>query len=666
MNTLKKIYISVIILLCGLQGYGVTCTSQIDGAWGDAGMWDCPGGPSLSGSDTIIIATNVTNGSISVDGSTVLIINDTLSISGTWNIISETAEIEVNGYVTSTGSFTAETGTINVNGTFEITSGDYILSNGTGGNPKPSSMTYVNSGGTLDVSGDVTFNSSNSSINQASGSTINATNLNMAGSLSETDAVFAGTVNLSGDFVGGSAARQVDISGTFNAVNFTTAQGTINMSGDMNLTGDFASTGTSFIDITGSLDAEDLRINGGGTFTGTPTLNLRDLNFGWGSPPYATSGTFSGSVNWTGGDINVSRYLTVNGGAVINVGADLSVGSDFYGGGSNGITFDSTSYFGGNFYKTGSGAITVNDDMTIDGYADMTNGGSTPDLLIADGTTFKATHFYVTGNFNTTLNGFMDISRSIRMGISQTDSSTSVGGSVAITGTGVIGWAPDSLFTNGSSGTYIGCVGHTASSGRHGEGPLSAYPDAPANPLDLSTCAEGSLPVSLIYFKGEAEPNYIRLYWETVSEDQNKEFIIEKSDGGEFYPIGSVPGAGTSNSLLSYSFDHYGEGGYFRLKQVDFEGGYSYSDIIFIDQEEERNMTVYPNPCDGLSFFVKVHSEDNGQVRIKNISGAILPFTKLSESNNTIEISSAGLKPGIYIIEVRGNTGIYIDKIVIK
>jgi hypothetical protein len=96
-----------------------------------------------------------------------------------------------------------------------------------------------------------------------------------------------------------------------------------------------------------------------------------------------------------------------------------------------------------------------------------------------------------------------------------------------------------------------------------------------------------ALPIELLYFKGEVSERYNHLTWLTASEHNNNYFEIEKTkDGVVFYSIIKMDGSGNSQTKIDYEFDDYNIDNnisYYRLKQVDFDGKFRYSDIISID-----------------------------------------------------------------------------------
>ena len=96
-----------------------------------------------------------------------------------------------------------------------------------------------------------------------------------------------------------------------------------------------------------------------------------------------------------------------------------------------------------------------------------------------------------------------------------------------------------------------------------------------------------ALPIELLYFKGEESERHNHLTWSTASEHNNNYFEIEKTkDGVVFNSIIKIDGSGNSQTKIDYEFDDYNIDNnisYYRLKQVDFDGKFRYSDLISID-----------------------------------------------------------------------------------
>ena len=116
------------------------------------------------------------------------------------------------------------------------------------------------------------------------------------------------------------------------------------------------------------------------------------------------------------------------------------------------------------------------------------------------------------------------------------------------------------------------------------------------------------LPVDLVSFEGQVENQSVHLHWITASETNNDRFEIEYSvSGNEFFKIGEVAGSGTINEMKSYDFTHSNPvkgSNYYRLKQVDFDGQYEYSSVVYvIHQGFEDSFTLLENPTSGILRF---------------------------------------------------------------
>ncbi|MEM6265407.1 MAG: Ig-like domain-containing protein, partial [Bacteroidota bacterium] len=109
------------------------------------------------------------------------------------------------------------------------------------------------------------------------------------------------------------------------------------------------------------------------------------------------------------------------------------------------------------------------------------------------------------------------------------------------------------------------------------------------------------LPVELMYFEGEKmDDRKVLLTWETATEKNNDYFVVEKSsDAKKFVPIGRVEGQGTTGNATAYEYTDaspMSRNNYYRLKQKDFDGEFSYSNIVEIRFAESAKLNVYPNP----------------------------------------------------------------------
>ena len=174
------------------------------------------------------------------------------------------------------------------------------------------------------------------------------------------------------------------------------------------------------------------------------------------------------------------------------------------------------------------------------------------------------------------------------------------------------------------------------------------------------------LPIELLSFNGTNEGGENKLYWTTASEINNDYFIVERDkeqEVGEWEETGKVKGAGNSNQKLNYSFvdEHSFVGvNYYRLKQTDFDGNFSYSKTISISNQHinQSIINIYPIPSyQELSY--EFYSEENSLTNISviNLLGntVIQKHIKVTQGINKSKINIEKLSEGMYFLKA-GNT----------
>ncbi len=168
------------------------------------------------------------------------------------------------------------------------------------------------------------------------------------------------------------------------------------------------------------------------------------------------------------------------------------------------------------------------------------------------------------------------------------------------------------------------------------------------------------LPIELMSFNGEnLDISSNKLHWKTASELNNEYFEIERKDqyADEFVKIGEHDGAGFSNIIQEYEFvddEVKTEVSYYRLKQVDYNGEYSYSKTISIGNTPEAENRIYPNPANdvlNLSFNVMAESIT---VYIVNTIGEVV-YQETYDADNSIQskIDISKFAAGTYQVLVR-------------
>lgn len=118
-----------------------------------------------------------------------------------------------------------------------------------------------------------------------------------------------------------------------------------------------------------------------------------------------------------------------------------------------------------------------------------------------------------------------------------------------------------------------------------------------------TVCFGSVIPVELFSFVATVNGTAISLIWETASESNNAGFSVERqSNNSSFIEVSFIAGFGTSTEKHSYSFvdSNLAAGSYvYRLKQVDFNGEYSYSELVNAEIEIPLSLELFqnhPNP----------------------------------------------------------------------
>lgn len=181
--------------------------------------------------------------------------------------------------------------------------------------------------------------------------------------------------------------------------------------------------------------------------------------------------------------------------------------------------------------------------------------------------------------------------------------------------------------------------------------------------LNVAGTSPCFLPVELSYFYGDYDEKIDGnlLHWATSSEFENDYFIVEKiNSNNHFEPIGQVLGNGNSQETIRYAFEDLNvEDGtsYYRLTQVDFSGGYEYSDIVAITRLDSDDLLITnlsPNPA-GTNFLFKVENDELEEpitIQIVDFYGRVVRTEEIGEKLNaqySVDVST--LASGIYSIQ---------------
>jgi hypothetical protein len=159
------------------------------------------------------------------------------------------------------------------------------------------------------------------------------------------------------------------------------------------------------------------------------------------------------------------------------------------------------------------------------------------------------------------------------------------------------------------------------------------------------------LPLRIISFTAKRiEENKVRLDWVSYDEINTSHFVIERSeDAVSFGETGSV--AARNSGGHSYSFDNINVSAtptyYYRLKIVDIDGKYQYSNIVRINNNAAPiNLYVFPVPADK---FITILSDKRQEAFIINNTGQVIKKILLIRGNQTVNIAECN--SGVYFIK---------------
>ena len=165
------------------------------------------------------------------------------------------------------------------------------------------------------------------------------------------------------------------------------------------------------------------------------------------------------------------------------------------------------------------------------------------------------------------------------------------------------------------------------------------------------------LPVELTSFQGKVQDETVVLTWTTATEINNSHFEVQRSlDGSRFDFVGAQEGLGTTNQPQHYTLVDkervVGET-YYRLKQVDFDGAYEFSNIIAIKVPTKNVIAaVIPNPIEDKTM-VKFGLElsDYTKLEVRTVTGQLVKTYQVTGKNQ--EVNFQDLQRGIYFLNIK-------------
>lgn len=197
--------------------------------------------------------------------------------------------------------------------------------------------------------------------------------------------------------------------------------------------------------------------------------------------------------------------------------------------------------------------------------------------------------------------------------------------------------------------------GNTSTTGSTGTGTITSVLVSNFSPFTFADVTV--LPIQLVDFTANYDGTNVNCAWVTASELNNDYFTVERSlDGRSFTEIGIINGAGTTNRTHEYGLpDTQPVTGmsYYRLKQTDFNGAYSYSPVRPIEiagNKGDFHINFVSHQNGSILFNYNIGNSDT-KMFVHDMTGRILYSTAITGSN-TFMLGDQNWSKGVYTFTI--------------
>ncbi|NJB86541.1 hypothetical protein GGR26_002309 [Lewinella marina] len=169
------------------------------------------------------------------------------------------------------------------------------------------------------------------------------------------------------------------------------------------------------------------------------------------------------------------------------------------------------------------------------------------------------------------------------------------------------------------------------------------------------------LPVTYTSWLGERRGGEAQLEWATESEEDAELFEVQRSvdSGRNWSSVGEVPAMNRSTGA-DYKFTDFGVPGtelQYRLKQIDFDGAFHFSDIITIEATDNAQvLSVWPQPAPAGALQLRAAGFAGHTASLYSITGRMLVTFPLT--GEIQPLPAADLPKGIYLLRINGERGL--------
>jgi hypothetical protein len=191
----------------------------------------------------------------------------------------------------------------------------------------------------------------------------------------------------------------------------------------------------------------------------------------------------------------------------------------------------------------------------------------------------------------------------------------------------------------------------------------------------LSDWLTEPLPIELLSFNAVAVNDHVDLTWVTASEINNDYFTVERSaDAHNFQAVLNKDGAGNSSGILHYADADYNPLSgisYYRLRQTDFNGSHSYSQLVPVHfiQNELNSVQTWVNASENITVQLQSRERDVYRVELFDSQGKLIlsQTMPVQKGVNNALIPNSGLAAGVYLLRFTGEKGdVFVDKLMLR
>lgn len=194
--------------------------------------------------------------------------------------------------------------------------------------------------------------------------------------------------------------------------------------------------------------------------------------------------------------------------------------------------------------------------------------------------------------------------------------------------------------------------------------------DKNGNRVAEEITANTPLPVELLQFNATKQNPTVLLSWVTSQETNSSKFEVEFSSNGVIFQVfTTVIAKGNSTTSSNYSTIHccpVGGANFYRLKMIDIDGKFKYSQIRKVIFDDKTEMKVFPNPVseNNLTISFSKPLSDDAQLYLYSVAGLMIYNGSLQKGKKIYELNTIKIPAGSYLIVVNTQEQLYQAKIV--